>query len=366
MWEGEINLQPPFIHDLECSEMALRLAINGFGRIGRSVLRALYESGKCDQIVVVAINELAEPDAMAHLLKYDSSHGRFFKKVTHSQEFLFVGDDNIRILHLPDIHLLPWRDLDIDIVLDCTGVFGNREHGQRYIDAGAKKVLFSHPGSHDLDNTIIYGVNEQTLRPTDRFVSNGSCTTNCIVPVIKILDEQFGIESGAITTIHSSMNDQQVIDAYHPDLRRARAASQSIIPVDTKLHLGIGRVFPKFSDKFEAISVRVPTINVTAMDLTVTVNMKVNVNDVNQSLKDAANSTLSGILDYTEVALVSIDFNHDPHSAIVDGSQTRVSNHHLIKMLVWCDNEWGFANRMLDTALAMGAVTDNSRSQLMI
>lgn len=342
--------------------MALRVAINGFGRIGRSVLRALYESDKRDQIEVVAVNELAEPDAMAHLLQYDSSHGRFFKKVTNSQENLFVGDDKIRILHLSDINLLPWRDLDVDIVLDCTGVFGNREHGQAHLDAGAKKVLFSHPGSNDLDNTIIFGVNEETLRPSDRIVSNGSCTTNCIVPVIKVLDEQFGIESGTITTIHSSMNDQQVIDAYHSDLRRTRAASQSIIPVDTKLHLGIGRIFPKFSDKFEAISVRVPTINVTAMDLSVTVNTKVKVNDVNQSLEEAARCTLSGIVDYTEAPLVSIDFNHDPHSAIVDGSQTRVSNHNLVKMLVWCDNEWGFANRMLDTALAMATVSGDSKA----
>ncbi|WP_407331366.1 erythrose-4-phosphate dehydrogenase [Enterovibrio sp. 27052020O] len=342
--------------------MALRVAINGFGRIGRSVLRALYESGRRDNIDIVAVNELAEPDAMAHLLQYDTSHGRFFKKVSNSQEFLFVGDDKIRILHLSDINLLPWRDLDIDIVLDCTGVYGNREHGQAHLDAGAKKVLFSHPGSNDLDNTIIFGVNEDSLKASDRIVSNGSCTTNCIVPVIKVLDEKFGIESGTITTIHSSMNDQQVIDAYHPDLRRTRAASQSIIPVDTKLHLGIGRIFPKFSDKFEAISVRVPTINVTAMDLSVTVNTKVKVNDVNQSLEEAARCTLNGIVDYTEAPLVSIDFNHDPHSAIVDGSQTRVSNHNLVKMLVWCDNEWGFANRMLDTALAMDAVSSGSKA----
>ncbi|MEZ8144401.1 erythrose-4-phosphate dehydrogenase [Enterovibrio norvegicus FF-33] len=342
--------------------MALRVAINGFGRIGRSVLRALYESGRRDKIDIIAVNELAEPDAMAHLLQYDTSHGRFFKKVSNSQEFLFVGDDKIRILHLSDINLLPWRDLDIDIVLDCTGVYGNREHGQAHLDAGAKKVLFSHPGSNDLDNTIIFGVNEDSLKASDRIVSNGSCTTNCIVPVIKVLDEQFGIESGTITTIHSSMNDQQVIDAYHPDLRRTRAASQSIIPVDTKLHLGIGRIFPKFSDKFEAISVRVPTINVTAMDLSVTVNTKVKVNDVNQSLEEAARCTLNGIVDYTEAPLVSIDFNHDPHSAIVDGSQTRVSNHNLVKMLVWCDNEWGFANRMLDTALAMDAISSGSKA----
>ena len=336
----------------------LKVAINGFGRIGRNVLRAVYESGKNQQIQVVAVNELAQPDAMAHLLKYDTTHGRFFKQVTHSQEHIFIHNDDdkidsIRILHLSEIDLLPWHDLGVDIVLDCTGVYGSRADGLAHIKAGAKKVLFSHPGSADLDNTIIYGVNEQTLKAQDHIVSNGSCTTNCIVPIIKVLDEAFGIDSGTITTIHSSMNDQQVIDAYHNDLRRTRAASQSIIPVDTKLHKGIERIFPKFSNKFEAISVRVPTVNVTAMDLSVTINTNVKVNDVNQTIIEASQCTLRGIVDYTEAPLVSIDFNHDPHSAIVDGTQTRVSNGQLVKMLVWCDNEWGFANRMLDTALAM-------------
>ena len=261
--------------------------------------------------------------------------------------------DEVRILHLADIELLPWHDLDVDIVLDCTGVFGSQADGQQHIKAGAKKVLFSHPGAQDLDNTIIYGVNHDTLKAEHKVVSNGSCTTNCIVPIIKVLDEAYGIQHGTITTIHSSMNDQQVIDAYHPDLRRTRSASQSIIPVDTKLHKGIERIFPKFENKFEAISVRVPTVNVTAMDLSVTVDTKVKVNDVNQTLLQASQCTLQSIVDYTEAPLVSIDFNHDSHSAIVDGSQTRVSDGQLVKMLVWCDNEWGFANRMLDTALAM-------------
>ncbi|EGQ9180353.1 erythrose-4-phosphate dehydrogenase [Vibrio alginolyticus] len=338
----------------------LKVAINGFGRIGRNVLRAVYESGKHQQIKVVAVNELAQPEAMAHLLQYDTSHGRFGKKISHDQEHLHVHHDSgeydsIRILHLSEIELLPWRDLEVDIVLDCTGVFGSQADGQAHIEAGAKKVLFSHPGANDLDNTIIYGVNHETLKDEHRVVSNGSCTTNCIVPIIKVLDEAFGIESGTITTIHSSMNDQQVIDAYHNDLRRTRAASQSIIPVDTKLHKGIERIFPKFSNKFEAISVRVPTVNVTAMDLSVTISTNVKVNDVNQTIVNASQCTLRNIVDYTESPLVSIDFNHDPHSAIVDGSQTRVSNRQLVKMLVWCDNEWGFANRMLDTALAMQA-----------
>ncbi|AVF58238.1 erythrose-4-phosphate dehydrogenase [Vibrio antiquarius] len=338
----------------------LKVAINGFGRIGRNVLRAVYESGKHQQIKVVAVNELAQPEAMAHLLQYDTSHGRFGKKISHDQEHLHVHHDSgeydsIRILHLSELELLPWRDLEVDIVLDCTGVFGSQADGQAHIEAGAKKVLFSHPGANDIDNTIIYGVNHGTLKDEHRVVSNGSCTTNCIVPIIKVLDEAFGIESGTITTIHSSMNDQQVIDAYHNDLRRTRAASQSIIPVDTKLHKGIERIFPKFSNKFEAISVRVPTVNVTAMDLSVTINTNVKVNDVNQTIVNASQCTLRNIVDYTESPLVSIDFNHDPHSAIVDGSQTRVSNGQLVKMLVWCDNEWGFANRMLDTALAMQA-----------
>ena len=343
----------------------LKVAINGFGRIGRNVLRAVYESGKHQQIKVVAVNELAQPEAMAHLLQYDTSHGRFGKKISHDQEHLYVhhnschqdaGEyDAIRILHLADIELLPWRDLEVDIVLDCTGVYGCKADGLAHIEAGAKKVLFSHPGAADIDNTIIYGVNHETLKDEHVVVSNGSCTTNCIVPIIKVLDEAFGIESGTITTIHSSMNDQQVIDAYHSDLRRTRAASQSIIPVDTKLHKGIERIFPKFSNKFEAISVRVPTVNVTAMDLSVTISTNVKVNDVNQTIVNASQCTLRDIVDYTESPLVSIDFNHDPHSAIVDGTQTRVSNGQLVKMLVWCDNEWGFANRMLDTALAMQA-----------
>ncbi|MGO2162060.1 MAG: erythrose-4-phosphate dehydrogenase [Vibrio toranzoniae] len=343
----------------------LKVAINGFGRIGRNVLRAVYESGKSQQIKVVAVNELAQPDAMAHLLQYDTSHGRFGKKISNDQEHIYVHNgigaedkgefDTIRILHLADIELLPWRDLEVDIVLDCTGVYGCRDDGLAHIAAGAKKVLFSHPGANDLDNTIIYGVNHDTIEADHRIVSNGSCTTNCIVPIIKVLDDAFGIESGTITTIHSSMNDQQVIDAYHSDLRRTRAASQSIIPVDTKLHKGIERIFPKFSNKFEAISVRVPTVNVTAMDLSVTINTNVKVNDVNQTIVNASQCTLHNIVDYTEAPLVSIDFNHDPHSAIVDGSQTRVSNGTLVKMLVWCDNEWGFANRMLDTVLAMQA-----------
>jgi D-erythrose 4-phosphate dehydrogenase len=333
--------------------MTIRIAINGFGRIGRSVLRALYESGRRAEIKVVAINELADAEGMAHLLKYDSTHGRFDWDVRQERDVLYVGDDAIRLLHQKEINQLPWGDLGVDIVLDCSGIYGKRADGEQHLASGAKKVLFSHPGSSDLDATVIYGVNHQQLQPEQRIVSSGSCTTNCIIPVIKLLDDAFNIESGTVTTIHASMNDQQVIDAYHPDLRRTRAASQSIIPVDTKLAAGITRIFPKFCDRFEAISVRVPTINVTAIDLSVTVTNAVSVLDVNNVLQRAAKGSFRSIVDYTELPLVSIDFNHDPHSAIVDGTQTRVSGKHLIKTLVWCDNEWGFANRMLDTTLAM-------------
>ncbi|MDT0175804.1 erythrose-4-phosphate dehydrogenase [Enterobacter sp. BRE11] len=335
--------------------MTIRVAINGFGRIGRNVLRALYETGRRAKITVVAINELAEAAGMAHLLKYDTSHGRFAFDVRQERDLLWVGDDTIRILHHAAIDALPWRELNVDVVLECTGVYGSRADGEAHLQAGAKKVLFSHPGGSDLDATVVFGVNEGALKQTDRIVSNASCTTNCIIPVIKLLDDAFGIESGTVTTIHSAMHDQQVIDAYHSDLRRTRAASQSIIPVDTKLAAGITRIFPKFADRFEAIAVRVPTINVTAIDLSVSVREAVRACEVNALLQNASEGAFRGIVDYTELPLVSVDFNHDPHSAIVDGTQTRVSGQHLIKTLVWCDNEWGFANRMLDTTLAMAA-----------
>ncbi|MDR0806533.1 MAG: erythrose-4-phosphate dehydrogenase [Enterobacteriaceae bacterium] len=335
--------------------MTIRVAINGFGRIGRSVLRALYESERHQQMRVVAINELAEPKGIAHLLKYDSTHGRFARQVRQEGDMLWVDNDAIKLFHQKEIANLPWQSLDVDIVLECSGVYGSRADALAHIASGAKKVLFSHPADHDLDATIVYGVNHHTLRAEHRIVSNASCTTNCIIPVIKLLDDAFEIRSGTVTTIHAAMNDQPVIDAYHKDLRRTRAANQSIIPVDTKLAAGITRFFPKFCDRFEAISVRVPTINVTAIDLSVTLDVPVNVDDVNRLLKHAAENTFYGIVDYTELPLVSTDFNHDPHSAIIDGTQTRVSGQHLVKMLVWCDNEWGFANRMLDTTLAMAA-----------
>lgn len=331
----------------------IRVAINGFGRIGRNVLRALHESGLTSQISIVAINEIAQPEGIVHLLKYDTSHGTFRYPVSLTENQLDVAGEKTLLCHHERIEDCPWQDLGVDLVLECTGRFSSRHDGEKHLAAGAKKVLFSQPCKSDMDATVIYGINDELLEPHHTIVSNGSCTTNCIVPVIKVLDEHFGIESGTITTIHASMHDQQVIDAYHPDLRRTRAASQSIIPVDTKLALGIERIMPKFAGRFEAIAVRVPTINVTAMDLSVTVQECVSVETVNRVLAAAGVKRLEGILAYTEEPLVSCDFNHDPHSCIVDGSQTRVSHKKLIKTLVWCDNEWGFANRMLDTSLAM-------------
>ncbi|TMN89116.1 erythrose-4-phosphate dehydrogenase [Pseudoalteromonas phenolica] len=335
--------------------MAIKLAINGFGRIGRNVVRALYESGRHQDIEIVAINELADPKAVAHLLKYDTSHGRFAYSVSHDAPFLEVNGDKIQLFSESDPAHLPWQALQVDVVLECTGVFHSRLDAQKHLKAGAKKVLFSQPADADVDATIVYGINEEELKAEHTIVSNGSCTTNCIVPVIKVLDDAFGIESGAITTIHASMHDQQVIDAYHSDLRRTRAASQSIIPVDTKLARGIERILPKFEGRFEAIAVRVPTINVTAMDLSVTLNQDVDLDKINQAIQANTQGRLENILSYTEEPLVSVDFNHDAHSCIIDGTQTRVSHKRLVKLLVWCDNEWGFANRMLDTAEAMMA-----------
>lgn len=333
--------------------MTIRVAINGFGRIGRNILRAIFENQLQQHIQVVAINELADAEGMAHLLKYDSSHGRFGFDVALDGERLTVAGQQIALFHQNDAATLPWQQLQIDIVMECSGVYSSRADAMLHLQAGAQKVLFSHPAGQDIDATVIYGINHQQLTSTMRVVSAGSCTTNCIIPVLSVLDQSFGVESGTITTIHASMNDQQVIDAYHPDLRRTRAASHSIIPVDTKLALGIERIMPHLAGRFEAIAVRVPTLNVTAMDLSVTLHQDVTVADINAALKQAGQQLLPQILDYTEEPLVSVDFNHDPHSCIVDGSQTRVSHKRLVKCLVWCDNEWGFANRMIDTARAM-------------
>ncbi len=340
-------------------EKPLRIAINGFGRIGRCVLRALYESGLRDYIQIVGINELADPHAIKHLLQYDSTHGRFFLPISIGDGVRWVEEDAIALTHETDPEQLPWDELKVDIVLECSGVLHSREDAEKHIHAGAQKVLFSHPADADVDATIVFGVNQHQLQPEYNILSNASCTTNCCIPVLSVLDEVFGIERGAITTIHSAMHDQQVIDAYHPDLRLSRAAGQSIIPVDTQLAKGIERILPHLENRFEAIAVRVPTTCVTAMDLSLTLSSRVDIASVNAVLEQASEERFIGVMDFIEDPLVSSDFIHNEHSCTVDGSQTRVADGHLVKLLLWCDNEWGFANRMLDTALAMATIQIN-------
>ena len=331
----------------------IRTAINGYGRIGRSVLRALYESDLQDQVKVVAINEPADNKTIAHLTRYDSTHGRFLADVEVSDTSLMINGHSIDIFHKDELDELPWHVLDIDVVLECSGSFSDRKSAEKHLASGAKRVLFSQPAESDVDATIVYGFNHKILTGSETIISNASCSTNCVVPVIQVLNDNFGVEGGVITTIHSAMNDQPVLDAYHhTDLRKTRAAMQSIIPVDTGLALGIDRLMPELAGRFQAQAMRVPTLNVSAIDLSVLVNHKVDTEKVNQALAEAAENQFVGVLGYTDEPLASCDFNHDPRSGIVDASQTRVSQQKLIKVLVWFDNEWGYANRMLDTLLS--------------
>ncbi|MDG1244483.1 MAG: glyceraldehyde 3-phosphate dehydrogenase NAD-binding domain-containing protein, partial [Porticoccaceae bacterium] len=323
---------------------------NGYGRIGRSVLRALYESNARQWVQVVAINEPAETKTMAHLTRYDSTHGRFPGTVEWQQDKLVVNDDVIQICHQEDLNQLPWANFGIDVVLECSGTFSNRSTAETHLEAGAKRVLFSQPAEADVDATIIYGINHQVLSGDETIISSASCSTNCVVPVISVLNDSFGVDGGVITTIHSAMNDQPVIDAYHhTDLRKTRGAMQSIIPVDTELALGIDRLLPELTGRFQAQAMRVPTANVSAIDLSIMLNNQVDVDAINRALSNASEGYLTDVLGYTEEPLASCDFNHDPRSGIVDASQTRVSQNKLVKVLIWFDNEWGYANRMLDT-----------------
>ena len=335
----------------------IRLAINGYGRIGRSILRALYESSHRDELSVVAVNELADARTVLHLTRYDSTHGRFPQALDGDAGQMRVGGDAIALLRHPDINELPWAELGVDMVLECTGAFSDRATAGQHLQRGAGKVLFSQPAQSDVDQTVVYGVNQQELHSDHRIVSNASCTTNAIVPVIKALEEAVGIEAGTITTIHSAMNDQPVLDAYHhTDLRKTRAASQSIIPVDTELARGVERLLPEMAGRFTAQALRVPTLNVSALDLTIHTCRDTDEAEINRILREASQSRFDGVLGYTDELLASCDFNHDPRSSIVDASQTRASGKRLVKVLTWFDNEWGYANRMLDVARFWGGL----------
>ncbi|MFV8818818.1 type I glyceraldehyde-3-phosphate dehydrogenase [Haliea sp. E17] len=328
-----------------------RIAINGYGRIGRCVLRALQESPLRSRFEIVAINELADAGTVLHLTRYDSTHGRFPGELGGDEHSLIVDGHRVTLLRQAEIGDLPWAELGVDLVLECSGAFSDRASAERHLQQGAQRVLLSQPGEPDVDATIVYGVNEGDLHAGHRIVSAASCTTNGIVPVIRALADTVGIESGTITTIHSAMNDQPVLDAYHhTDLRKTRAAFQSIIPIDTGLARGLERILPEMAGRFSAQALRVPTLNVSAMDLTIQAQRDTGVDEVNQALAAAAAERFHGVLGFTRELLASCDFNHDAHSSIVDASQTLVSGRRLVKVLTWFDNEWAYANRMLDVA----------------
>ena len=332
--------------------MTIRVAINGYGRIGRNVLRAHYEGGKKHDIEIVAINDLGDPKTNAHLTQYDTAHGRFPGTVTVDGDYMVINGDKIRVLANRNPAELPWGDLKVDVVMECTGFFTSKEKASAHLKGGAKKVIISAPGGKDVDATIVYGVNHQVLKASDTVISNASCTTNCLVPLVQPLHEALGLETGLMTTIHAYTNDQVLTDVYHEDLRRARSATMSMIPTKTGAAAAVGLVLPELNGKLDGYSVRVPTINVSLVDLTFIAKRDTTVDEVNSILKKASDGALKGILDYNEAPLVSVDFNHNPASSTFDATQTKVSGK-LVKVASWYDNEWGFSNRMLDTTVAL-------------
>ena len=332
--------------------MAIKIAINGFGRIGRNVARALFESGRSDEFQLVAINDLADLAQNAHLFRYDSVHGRYDGEVMVEQRQLVIDGHVIRDYAERDPANLPWGELGVDVVLECTGLFTSREKASAHLRAGAKKVLISAPAGKDIDATVVFGVNDHVLKASDTLVSNASCTTNCLAPVVQSLHEALTLQSGLMVTVHSYTNDQMLSDGHHSDIRRARAATQSMIPAKTGAAAAVGLVLPELDGKLDGYAIRVPTINVSMIDLTFTAEKEASIEEVNQIMQKAAEGPLKGILNYNELPLVSVDFNHCPASSTFDATQTRKINN-LIKVVAWYDNEWGFSNRMLDTAGAM-------------
>ncbi len=332
--------------------MTIRVAINGYGRIGRNILRAHYEYKKHSDIQIVALNDISNPEVSAHLTRYDTTHGRFNGEVQVENDHLVVNGDKIRLVANRNINELPWRELGVDVVLECTGYYTSGPSAKAHLAAGAKKVIISAPGT-EVDATIVYGVNDHILQSQHTIISNASCTTNCLAPLVKPLHEKIGIINGLMTTIHAFTNDQVILDANHKDLHRARCASQSMIPTKTGAAGAVGLVLPELNGKLDGFAMRVPTINVSVVDLTFVAKRETSVQEVNNILKEAANGELQEILGYNTEPLVSIDFNHNPLSAIFDATQTRVMEGKTVKVLAWYDNEWGFSNRMLDTTKAL-------------
>ena len=331
--------------------MSYRIAINGYGRIGQCLLRALFERGLETKFQPIAINELAEPETVSYLTRYDTTHGRFPALVSLKDEQLVIRDHSIQILNIPKPDQLPWREMDIDLLMECSGSFSDRHTAELHLKQGAKRLLFSQPATAEVDATVVFGLNQDSINVNHKVVSAASCTTNCVIPILDQLDRHFGIEHGVTTTIHSAMNDQPVIDAYHhTDLRLTRSALQSIIPVDTGLAKGIDRLLPSLEGKFKCLHLRVPTINVSLMDMSISLERDTTEEEINQLFKSLSEGPLRGLLGYTEEPHASTDFNHDSRSVIVDGTQTRLSGKRLLKLVCWFDNEWGFANRMLDIA----------------
>jgi glyceraldehyde 3-phosphate dehydrogenase len=336
--------------------MTIKVAINGFGRIGRMVLRSHYESGKKQPLQFVAINDLGDASTNAHLLKYDTAHGKFPGSVRVDGDNMIVNNDRIRVVAERDPSKLPWKQLDVDVVMECTGLFTSKAKAGAHLQAGAKKVIISAPGEKDVDRTVVFGVNHKALKDSDTVISNASCTTNCLAPLVKALDDRVGVVSGLMTTIHSYTNDQVLTDVYHKDLRRARSATHNQIPTKTGAAAAVGLVLPHLNGKLDGFSIRVPTINVSLVDLTFVAKKKTSVEEVNAAVKQAAETDLKGILEYSTEPLVSSDFNHNPASSIFDATITKVSDGTLVKVYSWYDNEWGFSNRMLDVAVAFAEV----------
>jgi len=332
--------------------MAVKIAINGYGRIGRNILRALYEYNRTAEVKIVAINDLGDPKTNAHLTRYDTVHGKFAGEVAVDGDYMVVNGDRIRVLAVRNPADLPWKDLGVDVVHECTGLFTSKEKASAHLKAGARKVIISAPGGKDVDATIVYGVNQNVLKAGDTVISNASCTTNCLAPLVKPLHEKLGLQRGLMTTIHAYTNDQVLTDVYHSDLRRARSATQSMIPTKTGAAAAVGLVLPELNGKLDGFAMRVPTINVSVVDLSFIASRDTTVDEVNAIVKAASDGELKGILNYNTEPLVSMDFNHDPASSTFDSTQTRVIGN-LVKVLSWYDNEWGFSNRMLDTTLAL-------------